>query len=366
MPASNLINATFEKVYLHDSSFASANLIGASFRTSFINRGDFRKAKLSLSDFHQANAMESQFDDTVIQSASFAETELFGASFTRADLTKSRFMSAKLVQTKFNNVLAPGANFYSAQAFQADFSSSYMPDARFEYANLHQATFRSAYLTGVSFDSANVYETDFTRAYLIGANITAGQLDLALSIAYASLPDGSIGRNKNLIKKASANCTDNDGNIFQWTSTGRVVAEQNETTKQCVFQGLSVNSTLEQRLSISRYQPLLKDGRGRVYIELHSSITPESTPLVYMNVDFLNNSGNQIGVSRKSINSKRNESKNLLFLSSLETTLNNARLTLPSIFVSSLSCPPETTELRLTLVFSTINAAVQNVYVTLE
>ena len=261
---------------------------------------DFYRSKLTFADFRQAKLMASNFTMAQIRSATFVDADLSRASMDSADLTSSNFASTTLHQAQLYRVVATRANFFAAQATQTNFSFSYMPDSNFQYANLFQASFRSAYLTHVNFDAANVFEADFTRAYLIGTNITAGQLDLALSIAYATLPDGSFGKNKNLIQKTSGQCTDASDNILHWTSTGRVIVYGNQSNNECIFQGLTVNSTLTQRLDINRYRPMLRDNRARLYIELRSSVAADSTALTYMNVRFFDMNSNEISPIRKS------------------------------------------------------------------
>ena len=295
LPGTNLINATFEKITLNEAKFSSCRMLGASFRESEVQRADFQSARLSLSDFRDANAAQSVFTGVTATRATFANANLFQAQMTQTNLASSSFQYATLIQARFDNAAIVGGNFYTARAIQANFSNSYMVDSIFQWADLRLASFRWAQLNGANFDSANVLDADFSRAVLIGANISPGQLSSALSIANALLPDGTLGKNVNLIRKDDGQCADVNGTILSWMSTGLVIASGNQSSEGCTFQAKTINATLQQTIEISRYRPLLENEQGRVHVEMQiradASFNPTSPP-VYMDIHFVDSNGN--------------------------------------------------------------------------
>lgn len=302
LPGTNLINATFEKIRLNDANFSSGRMPGASFRRSEVQRADFRSAKLSLSDFSDANVVMSLFMHATIVRATFANANLYQAQMTQANLASSNFQYANLIQARLDNAVIVGANFYFARAMQANFSRSYMVDCVFQWADLRLASFRLTSLNGANFDTANVLDADFTRAVLVGANISPGQLNLVLSIANALLPDGSIGKNPNLIRTSDGQCADSNNTILNWISTGLVTAPGNQSNQGCAFQAKTINATLQQTIDIRRYRPLLEGDQGRVHIEMKiessESFNPNAPP-AYMDVRFLDPTGNANGPTSK-------------------------------------------------------------------
>jgi uncharacterized protein YjbI with pentapeptide repeats len=71
----------------------------------------------------------------------------------------------------------------------------------FIHANARETTFNGADLTNVNFSLANLHKADFTNT-----SITESQLRSALSIRDARLPNGTLGRDSNLIKNGHADC----------------------------------------------------------------------------------------------------------------------------------------------------------------
>ena len=76
-----------------------------------------------------------------------------------------------------------------------------MESACFWNANLKGTSFRGAKLNDANFTLANLAQADFT-----GSQITDSQLHSALSIRDARLPNGSLGRDPNLLVNGYADC----------------------------------------------------------------------------------------------------------------------------------------------------------------
>ena len=188
-----------------------------------------------------------------------------------------------------NGVNALATSFYLARAMEANFSQSYMPNCVFQWADLRQASFRSAVLSKANFDTANVQGVDFTRADLTGAWITPGQLENVLSVANAILSDGSIGRNRNLVGHAGQLCTGMNSSLPDWNRTGEISEYRNGSIDQCAFQAETTNATLQRRLNVGRYQPLVDRGLTRVFIEMRAETT------VHVNVRFIDDRDAEAG-----------------------------------------------------------------------
>jgi uncharacterized protein YjbI with pentapeptide repeats len=297
-------------------------MIGASFRWSVAVGTDFSRAKLSLSNFRDANVSQSHFSYVKMQRASFQNAILseafmndadFGSTnfqgslaiktnFSGSELSNTDFQYANLYQVQMDRVTARSVNFYNAKAIETNFSYSSFASSIFQWTDLTNSSFRNTFLAGTSFENANVQNVDFTAAILPGAMITPGQLDVALSIANAVLPDGSRGKNKNLVSNGNAQCTDKNSTISYWNNNGDVFINELPFSTECAFQAREINATLQQRISVRRYERLIQRRQANVYIEMQETAEEDfnpSNPPVYMYVRFLNSENTESGAERK-------------------------------------------------------------------
>ncbi|CAF4249066.1 unnamed protein product [Rotaria sp. Silwood2] len=369
LPLTNLINASLEQIYLNDANFSACNMTGTSFRWSEIIRTNFYRAHLSLTNFIDTNVSQSNFSFTKIHRASFRNANLSQAymhnanlastnfqdiiaiktNFSESEISSADFYSANLFQAQMVAVVARSTNFHTAIAVQTNFSYSNMPGCIFQWANLTNASFRKTFLSGANFENANVNNVDFTGAILIGAKITPGQLNTVLSIAQAILPDGSIGKNKNLVHNGNAECSKVPGTIANWNTNGDILTKQDKFSTECVFQAKKINAILQQNIDLRRYERLIEHGRSKIYLEMQekaAEVSDKSNPPAYMNVRFIDSNNNQIGLE--------------------QSTMNIASFTSPSTFIATIPCPSITVELQLTIVFREPNTTVDNIYVTIE
>ncbi|CAF0939130.1 unnamed protein product [Rotaria sordida] len=370
LPLTNLINASFEQIYLNKANFSWCNMTGTSFHGSQIIQTDFYRAYLSLTNFIDTNVFQSNFSYATIRRASFRNANLsqaymhnadlestdfqdiiaFQTDFSESKISSADFRSANLFQAQMVNVFAQSTNFHTAKAMQTNFSYAYMPDCIFQWADLTDASFRNTFLGGANFENANVVNVDFTGANLISVKITPGQLNVVLSIAQAILPDGSKGKNRNLVHNGNASCTGISGTIANWNSNGDVFTKQDEfSTDECVFQARKINATLQQTIDVRRYERLIENGRSKIYLEMQEkaagTLNLSNLP-AYINVRFIDSNNNQIGLE--------------------QSTLHITLFTQPSTFIATIPCPSTTVELQLTIVFQEANATVDNIYVTIE
>jgi uncharacterized protein YjbI with pentapeptide repeats len=303
----NLMGASFANSEAIRTDFHAARLTLANFRYAQASQSDFSRTTIRSASFQNANLTQARFDAADLQSTNFLEITGIQTNFSLSDLSYANFQHANLFQAQINGVSMRSANFYFARASQANFSHSDMAQCIFQWTDLSSALFRSAFLAGANFDTANVQNADFTRAILVGAQITQGQLDTVLSIARATLPDGSQGKNKNLVQNGEAQCMGMNGTTPGWTNSGDVITNAVE----CVFQATTINATLQQIININRYERLIEHGESSIYIEMEEKavggLNP-SFPPVYMNVRFFDSRGGEIGTESK-LNNKRKERK---------------------------------------------------------
>jgi uncharacterized protein YjbI with pentapeptide repeats len=129
--------------------------------------------------------------------------------------------------------------------------------ANFSYANLSGSVFWNANLKNVSFQNADLTYADFSGSNLRDADftnttITDSQLQSALSIRNAKLPNGTLGRARNLIKNGDANC--NIKSLHPWHlqngSITVVASKKNLNDCQFVLQSNGIGATMSQRIRL--------------------------------------------------------------------------------------------------------------------
>lgn len=130
----------------------------------------------------------------------------------------------------------------------ADFSYSNLSGSVFVNANLKDASFRNADLSQVDFSGANLQNVD-----LMDTTISDSQLQSARSIQNAMLPNGTLGRDRNLIENGNAQC--DIANIAPWfIQNGHIlIMIFKEDRKNCrfVLHPNSTNAMMSQRISLT-------------------------------------------------------------------------------------------------------------------
>ena len=128
------------------------------------------------------------------------------------------------------------------------FNNAVVQDSSFLSANVKGASFTGAHLCNVDFSRANLAHVDFTNA-----TITNTQLERALSIRGARLPDGTHGRDPNLVKNAYANCTTSVRDDWQVQMDDIVTDTFRANQSRCRFVARPTNTgaTMLQRISLA-------------------------------------------------------------------------------------------------------------------
>ena len=324
LPMVTLINALLEGIDLNEANFSLSNMQNASFQKSRVVNADFMSSNLAYSNFRQANLVGSRFSWAAMPSSNFDGATLFRASLHHALIEKSRFEHADCNETNFQDSKLSHSSFRSADLFLAqmsnadlqhvDFHGARAIGANFSHANLsnsnfngtiaHEALFRQAILRNVTFNLALLSGADFTQANLKDARITDGQLQSLLSIADAVLPNGSMGKNKNLVRHGQASCNETNGTISNWMVNGSLGIESHDNASSCAFRAGSVNATMQQRIDIRRYERMIQKHASSVYIEMevHTDTNP---PPVQMLVRYFDAHKNETIPQSKQTNPHR-------------------------------------------------------------
>jgi uncharacterized protein YjbI with pentapeptide repeats len=117
----------------------------------------------------------------------------------------------------------------------------------FSYANLKNSSFHSAMLTRANLFLANLENTDFTNS-----TITDDQLQSALSIRNAKLPNGTLGLGRNLVENGDANCNISLFNHWQVDIGNIAVVVFKNDRNQCRFslQSVTTGAIMSQRITL--------------------------------------------------------------------------------------------------------------------
>lgn len=121
-------------------------------------------------------------------------------------------------------------------------------NASFYHSNAKRALFNFATLTGVNFSLANLYEAEF-----VYTTITNEQLESALSIQDALLPDETRANGQNLISNDEASCNISRENGWKLQNGSVVAVQSNHDNSSCEFilQTISTGATMYQRINLS-------------------------------------------------------------------------------------------------------------------
>ena len=142
----------------------------------------------------------------------------------------------------------PQTNFSRAQRVLANFTEANLTMSDFRDANLREAQFNKATFTMVNFSGANLHLAD-----LRDTSITSDQLSSALSIRDARLPDGTLGRDSNLIINGHAECGTSLDRSWIVESGSVATQKSSSTNNECVFalRSHAIGASMRQRIDLS-------------------------------------------------------------------------------------------------------------------
>jgi uncharacterized protein YjbI with pentapeptide repeats len=131
----------------------------------------------------------------------------------------------------------PDTNVVECSCNKIDFSGAHLRRSSFHLAKLREA----------NFSLANLWEADFTNS-----TITESQLQSALSIRNAKLPNGTLGHSRNWIENGDANC--NNSLVNHWhIQYGSIAILFKPNLSECHFslQSPTTGAMMSQRINLT-------------------------------------------------------------------------------------------------------------------
>jgi uncharacterized protein YjbI with pentapeptide repeats len=283
-----LENVDFSSAELYSANFSSAKLYGANFSSALLLDVDFSSAKLYGINFSSAKLYGVNFSSAKLKDVDFSSAELTNVNFSSSyELENVNFSSATLIDVNFSSATLIDVNFSSAEFSGCDYTlfflmrfifliTVYWPSsfhhakmahtifvkcnckwADFSYANLSMSVFWHANLWGAIFHNADLTKTNFSLANLLEADltnttVTGSQLQGALSIYNAKLPNGTLGRSQNLVKNGDANCNISLADHWQVRNGNIAVVASKENRSECQFslQSVAIEAIMSQRIDL--------------------------------------------------------------------------------------------------------------------
>jgi uncharacterized protein YjbI with pentapeptide repeats len=142
------------------------------------------------------------------------------------------------------------SNFRQANMAHTIFVDCKCNDVDFSYANLKNALFHGATLNESNFLFANLQKADFTNT-----TITDSQLQSALSIRDAKLPNGTLAHGHNLVKNGDADC--NITLIKDWRVQNGIIAvvvsKKGRSDCQFSLKSLVTGAVMSQRIVLAQF-----------------------------------------------------------------------------------------------------------------
>jgi uncharacterized protein YjbI with pentapeptide repeats len=173
------------------------DLKGANLSLANLSLANLTSAHLSFADLSEADLSFAHLTSAHLTSANLTEADLSyanlsGANLSLANLTSAHLSLANLTSANLSFAHLTSANLSFADLSKADLSFAHLTSADLSLANLSHADLSYANLSGANLSGANLSRANLSGANLSGAeHVTTGQLEQALSLYGAIMPDGS-------------------------------------------------------------------------------------------------------------------------------------------------------------------------------
>ncbi|CAF3002386.1 unnamed protein product [Rotaria sp. Silwood2] len=270
----SLINVKFHSANLSYTTLASSDCTNATFEQTILIKSDFSYATLTQTQFRQVNLLGATF--------SFAKSEDFhgwGCLFNSSQLERSNFTQTDLYSLTFINCNITKSIFYQSQVKFISILYSDATNIDFTSATLFKGQFNVSIFKYASFVNADIRGTVFNYVDLTNANLSGAQCsnnvclwNESVFLENATLPNGSLGRFKNLIEKSPVQC-----NLSVEEHGWHIIGKHTIVTKpnwngsdQCVFT-LSPDSTdgkMNLFVNLSRFTDFIDTGRSFAHIKI--------------------------------------------------------------------------------------------------
>jgi uncharacterized protein YjbI with pentapeptide repeats len=160
-----------------------------------LSGADLSYAKLSGIDkeHNQFSLPETHLVGVNLYKAKMRYSVLDGSNLNNSTLTQAVVTFASLSNATFSNAFMDDIHLTNSNLSDADLANADLSEADLSEANLSRADLSEARLSGAYLSGAYLSRADLSDAYLKGARgVTKEQLDQALSLEGAMMPDGSI------------------------------------------------------------------------------------------------------------------------------------------------------------------------------
>ncbi|CAF3631266.1 unnamed protein product [Adineta steineri] len=238
-----------------NSSFFSSNLSHIHFRTT----------NFSLTQFDNTNVSNAVFDQTDFTVANLHKVSFFSCEFKRAIFSSAilgnvhnyRYFPYKmsclitfLVSVKFSNTSMFRTDFREAITNKADFASVDLSDSTFISADIQGASFIGSNLNNVDFSEANLYKVDLTNA-----KITEKQLQSAISIHEALLPNGTLAHDSNFLNNGQTDCNMSFGDNWVLHKGNITVKTSHIDPNSCYFflRSYNIGAIISRRVDLTKW-----------------------------------------------------------------------------------------------------------------
>ncbi|CAM2707641.1 unnamed protein product [Rotaria socialis] len=255
---SKLSNIEFSFARLEDGKFLNATLSGVRFSQASILNTDMSLAQLGTTQFPSAHLDHVNFSDALLTDVGFSSALLANAILVSSKFHRVNFSSAEIGYADFSSAFLASTDFLCANIYYTDFRQTTFSTvhfigatlsySNFSYSDAKHASFVRSSLSYIDFSDANFYKANFT-----GANITESQFESALSIQDATLPNGTLAHDMNLIENGQADC--NINLTLSWTLKNDDVftVSSDKDNYNCKFtlKPNRTRATISQRVNLS-------------------------------------------------------------------------------------------------------------------
>ncbi|CAF3474300.1 unnamed protein product [Rotaria socialis] len=376
---SQLNRANFERANLRKANLESATLVHAnfyqakgaenSFRFTNITDAIFRQANVIQSDFYGAEGNRTDFSKAILDNSEFVNFKVEEAIFEDASMSRVSMQMAQLVRSNFRGALLDQSTLSFATFNESNFSNASLDDSILAAVHVYNSTFENASMNRVQLASGKLINCNFRRASFIEASfamadltesdfsesnlnesifLLESQLNQVFSISKAVLPDGSIGKNKNLIRNGNPTCDESmTMNISQWTVPvqGSIIIVPQVHDGNCVFEATTSNIThLIQSVDVSHYVKRMMNA-DLTYVLLEADIITNN---ININLRFFNSTNNLIREVADLFN----------------VTINSS---IPNNYNARHQIIDQTTvRVEIDIIFSQVKAAINNIHLSVE
>jgi uncharacterized protein YjbI with pentapeptide repeats len=161
---------------------------------------DLQNAQLSNADLRGADLSDANLRDADLSNANLPEAYLSRADLRDTDLSGAYLSGAELSDANLNGADLEGADLGQATLEGADMNYANLSGAYLTLTHLRQADLKQADLSGADLSGADLYDPNWVKASLSGADlsganlsdaeVTRQQLDQAVSLTGATMPNG--------------------------------------------------------------------------------------------------------------------------------------------------------------------------------